>query len=75
MKGGKKGISEETLKKIEEKIGIDVMGRAKNIPEKNTLLPYQAAAGFRDVARLKLMEKSRQIPGIPGHRRYAFLVA
>jgi len=37
------------------------MGKAKNIPEKNSLLlPYQAA-WVRDASRLKLMEKSRQI--------------
>jgi phage FluMu gp28-like protein len=37
------------------------MGRAKNIPEKNTLLlPYQAK-WVKDSARLKLCEKSRQI--------------
>ena len=37
------------------------MGRAKNIPEKNTLLlPYQAK-WVKDSARLKICEKSRQI--------------
>ena len=48
------------------------MGRAKNIPEKNTLLlPYQSA-WVRDVSRLKLMEKSRQI-GISWASAYALV--
>lgn len=48
------------------------MGRAKNIPKKKALLlPYQAA-WVRDGARLKLMEKSRQI-GITWASAYALV--
>lgn len=48
------------------------MGKAKNIPEKDTLLlPYQAV-WVRDASRLKLMEKSRQI-GISWASAYALV--
>lgn len=48
------------------------MGNAKNIPAKNTLLlPYQAA-WVRDGARLKIMEKSRQV-GISWASAYALV--
>jgi phage FluMu gp28-like protein len=36
------------------------MGRAKNIPGKALLLPYQAK-WVKDMSRLKIAEKSRQI--------------